>query len=318
MLRRKRPISSSMHYLDQRDCSLRTNCIKMDQIIYMLTFISRIKENSSHVTLLTSISTTEVMNHAGVQRKLLSTVPKKLTISQALMYVRCLSTLKLRGIELGKGKHYKPNHIQPLAGGQGLATPVTSWLHATRGSNILRLLEGEDLTKIVKEFPQYVFGYKKLKGDIEAFKEDEKIDERDELPGELPNPWGKRMFVDTDIKKCHYWVYSSSPNKGKTTGFLEPIYQNYKAYWHDQTEPYWSISRETEIIIMDELQRGQIKAAKLNMICNGKAKYRIFEGGNISLNAKPLVIICSNFSIKEVFPYQYELVSSRFIEINVE
>lgn len=179
-------------------------------------------------------------------------------------------------------------------------------------------MDGGNLEQIVQEFPQYLFGYKKLKADIEEYKEDIKTDERDDLPSELPNPWGQRMLVDTDNKRCHYWVYSTQPNRGKTTGFLEPIHKQFKAYWHDQTEPYWAIPKKTEIIIMDELARGQIKAQKLNMICDGMAMFRIFQGGNIRLNQKPLVVICSNFSIDEVFPYAKELVHKRFNEINVD
>lgn len=181
-----------------------------------------------------------------------------------------------------------------------------------------RILEGTELTTIVEEFPQYIFGYKKLKTDIEEYKEDKRIDQRDELPGELPNPWNKRMPVDLDNKKCHYWVYSHEPDRGKTTAFLEPIYENYKACWKDQTEPYWTIAKDTEIIIFDEIERGHLKHSALNMICNGKKEYRLFQGGNIKLPRKPLVIICSNFSIKEVFPYAYKLVEIRFIEICVD
>lgn len=163
-----------------------------------------------------------------------------------------------------------------------------------------------------------LFGYKKLKQDLEEYKEDTRIDQRDDMPSELPNPWNKRLSVDTDNKKCHYWVYSKSPNRGKTTGFLEPIYRQFKACWKDQSEPYWTITKDTEIIIFDEVRPGDFKASNLNMICNGHKEFRIFQGGSIKLNQKPLVIICSNFSIQEVFPKMYELVESRFIEINVD
>lgn len=181
-----------------------------------------------------------------------------------------------------------------------------------------RIIEGAQLTAVVEEFPQYIFGYKKLKQDIEEYKQDKIIDERDDLPADLPNPWGIRMPVDTDNKQCHYWVYSKQPNKGKTTGFLEPIHSKHKAYWKDQTEPYWNIPKDTEIIIFDEFQTGQMKASEMNMICDGKKEFRIFMGGERRLDCKPLVIVCSNYSIKEVWPNMYTLVSARFNEINVD
>lgn len=180
------------------------------------------------------------------------------------------------------------------------------------------MLEGESLHGIVREEPALLFGYKKLKSDVEAYQEDSKVDERDDLPNELPNPWGKRMFVDLDNKKCHYWVYSKEPNRGKTTAFLEPLFKDYRCCWKDQTEPYWTINKQTEVIIFDEVKKGDFRAQKLNMIANGHAEFRIFQGGNLVLGYKPLVVICSNYSIDEVFPFENKLIHSRFIEVNVD
>lgn len=60
-----------------------------------------------------------------------------------------------------------------------------------------------------------------------------------------------------------------------------------------------------------------MKAQSLNTLCDGFYKFRIFLGGEITLSEKPLVVICSNFSILEVFPYMSTLVYARFNEIDV-
>jgi len=179
------------------------------------------------------------------------------------------------------------------------------------------LLQGESLSGLVQEFPAMVWGYKKLKADLEEVKMDLKIDERDDLPAELPNPWGIRMPLDLDNKRCHYWVYSTCPNRGKTSLFLEPIHQKFRAIWKDQREPYWTIPASTEAIIFDEVMSGDFKAGDLNSICDGHKEFRVFQGGCIRLDHKPLVIVCSNYSIKTVFPFQHALVYSRFTEIDV-
>lgn len=180
-----------------------------------------------------------------------------------------------------------------------------------------RILEGAKLTDIVQEFPQLVFGYKRLKEDVALIQADLLKDERDDLPAELPNPWGFKMPVDTDNKQCHFWVWSRVPNRGKTTGFLNPIHEKFKSYWKDQTQPYYDIRRDTELIIFDEVRKGQFKSSELNMICDGHKEYRIFQGGNIRLLNKPLVVIASNFPINEVFPFDFALVQARFIEYEI-
>lgn len=179
------------------------------------------------------------------------------------------------------------------------------------------LIQGRALTEVVEQNPTMLFGYKKLKTDVEEFRMDRATDQRDDLPCFLDNPWGKQMPVDTDYKRCHYWVYSKEPNRGKTTAFLLPLLKKYKAILKDQREPYWKLPVDTEMILFDEVMKGDFKAQDLNRICDGTKEFRIFQGGCITLLNKPLLVICSNFSINEVFPFMNNLVHSRFNEIEI-
>lgn len=182
-----------------------------------------------------------------------------------------------------------------------------------------RIIEGEDLDEIVKEHPELIFGYKRLREDIEEYKVSTNRKTRElEIPNEVPNPWNKTFLVDTDNKKCHYWFYSTIPNKGKTTGVILPLIRTHSAVLFDPQATYHEITEDTKCIVLDEVKKGSIKYDVLNQICDGTKKFRIFMKGYISLQEKPLVVICSNFSIDEVFPFKNELVHARFNEYIVD
>lgn len=181
-----------------------------------------------------------------------------------------------------------------------------------------RIMQGEDFMEVLKDFPEYIKGYARLKQDVEQFQKD--MQEKGavfELPAELPNPWNKTFLVDTDNKKCHFWFHSQIPNKGKTTGVIEPLLRNHNAYLFNPKGTYHEIRKSTKVICIDEFSIGQMKAQSLNTLCDGYYKFRIFMGGEIQLDEKPLVVICSNFSINEVFPYMNNLVHARFYEYDV-
>ena len=92
-----------------------------------------------------------------------------------------------------------------------------------------RLIEGnEPLHKIVEEEPQLLFGLTKLKADLDTYKR-LKSNDKPDLPATLPNPWEQDLPVHTDRKCRHYWIWSNKPNLGKTTKFLTPLSQQYRA-----------------------------------------------------------------------------------------
>lgn len=181
-----------------------------------------------------------------------------------------------------------------------------------------RIMAGEDFMQVIQDFPQFIKGYQRLKTDVEAYikdVEERKVDRS--LPSEVPNPWDQRFFVDTDVKRCHFWFYSAQPNKGKTSGVIEPLIRHHHAYLFNPKSTYHEVRKGTKIICIDEFSIGQMKAQSLNTLCDGFYKFRIFMGGEITLDEKPLVIICSNYSINEVFPFMNNLVHARFNEYDV-
>lgn len=149
---------------------------------------------------------------------------------------------------------------------------------------------------------------------LAALKEEELKPDADAF---IDTPWGFKIEVDIDKKKCHYWLYSHEPNQGKTT-FGEMLTEKYRAAFYHYSEIFQNqIIPQTEILILDEY-RGQLKISELNQICDGK-KYFSHKGKpNFMLNTKPMVIVLSNRTIQEIYKNAQDvsLVYARFTEIN--
>jgi len=179
-----------------------------------------------------------------------------------------------------------------------------------------RLLEGEELVKIVQENPKLLFGYQRLKNDLQFYIKDVEESKIElDLPAEVPNPWGLRLEVDTDRKQCHYWFYSSIPSRGKTTGVIMPLIKDHQAVLLNPKGTYHAVTRSTRIIVLDELKCKKMSGDTMNALCDGLFEFRRFMEGQFLLKEKALIVVCSNYSIESVFPLEFHLVKTRFIEI---
>lgn len=169
--------------------------------------------------------------------------------------------------------------------------------------------------EILKEYPELIFGYKKLKEDIRQYRID-CGDDREDLPGWLPNPWGKVLCSRGNRKRRHYWIYSRVPNMGKTTGFAKPMYKSYKCLLQAGDFTYWNVFGREQAIILDEYNSAKLGYASLNSMADGTFGYRVFLGGIITLK-DPLIIILSNQPILEMYPHMNTLLYARFNEIEL-
>lgn len=146
-------------------------------------------------------------------------------------------------------------------------------------------------------------------------------DDRMELPQKLETPWNLPLNINLDLKKCHYWIYSTKSNYGKTT-YAQELIKNYKAQtWNSEEKYQPHIVRTTEMIIMDEFsQRNCLTISVLNMLMDGTI-YITAKGVNAwKLDQKPLVIIFSNFSPIEIYSKTPNLPNllARITIINLE
>lgn len=142
------------------------------------------------------------------------------------------------------------------------------------------------------------------------------VDERGSLPVFLPNPWGRVLPSRLSGKKRHYWIFSRVPNRGKTTQFAEPLCKNYRGYLKGGDFSWWSLTGDEEFIVLDEYNSASLKFYSLNCMCDGNFEYRIFMGGLLKL-MKPLIIVLSNQSISDLYPFRNDLLYERFKEIEI-
>lgn len=198
------------------------------------------------------------------------------------------------------------------------------WLNLTtkhqkveKNQDFLQQMLEKGPKKMVEEGTLSLMKLQMAQANLAAYKkiiEEEKIAEsKEDVPAFIDNPWGIPIEVNTEIKKCHYWLYSSMPNLGKTT-WATDLCSKYKAEYWNYLEIYQpQISKHMELIILDEF-RGQLKITQLNSICDGNYW---FTGKNMApwkLDQKAVVIILANRSPGQIYKNMEDiaLISARF------
>lgn len=94
----------------------------------------------------------------------------------------------------------------------------------------------ESLEEVKVDHPELIFGYKRLKADIEEWKRDQLREDKVLCEGFIPNDFEKLMPL-IEGKKRHYWVWSQGPNKGKTT-WLKELDSLYRCSWYSYEEKF--------------------------------------------------------------------------------
>jgi len=191
--------------------------------------------------------------------------------------------------------------------------------HLKRQANVdlLDVLVTKGVKKACQDGDIHISQYDKMSKNIAMYLADGKMEEREELPTELENPWEPAYKVNTDLKKCHLWIYSSVPSVGKTTWALSLMEKYRSEYWNYLEIYQPQILKTTEIVILDEF-RGQLKISQLNMLCDG-TMYLTGKGmTSWKLNSKPVVIVLSNKRPEEIYKNSdTSLIEARFNIIDI-
>jgi len=194
--------------------------------------------------------------------------------------------------------------------------------HMKREKNLfdLNLLMSKGAIKMVKDGDSHYTHLKRVL-EVEAIlRNADKVAqemEKPELPSKLENDWNLNLYIDLDLKKCHFLIFSKQPNRGKTT-FLLSLMKSYRCYMVHLEEKYQDlIYPQVEAILIDEF-RGQLTITQLNSMCDGTYQYPRKGLSPVLLEQKPLVIVCSNRSWEEIYPKNYELVEARFNSFNID
>ncbi|QDJ95243.1 replication-associated protein [Capybara virus 18_cap1_371] len=193
---------------------------------------------------------------------------------------------------------------------------------ATKGSQrreiATKLLEKRSLEELIcQEYPELLFGYTRLKTDYDYFQEVQRVRALPKSFTFLPNPWGLVLRGDCTNKRRHFWIYSTVPNLGKTTGFAQPLLETTRASITAGISQYWNVYPDTSIVILDDYNSASLKWSELNQMADGTYGYRCFMRGVLVLN-KPLIIVLSNLSVVDLYPYRNDTLYARFKEICVD
>lgn len=118
----------------------------------------------------------------------------------------------------------------------------------------------------------------------------------------LDNPWGMRIQCVTSFKQCHHWIYSKTPNRGKTT-WAKWLQSTFRVYRYNSQEVFQdTFDPSAQIILFDEFKEAnKLPIARLNEICDGEYKFPRKGMAAQRTERKPIVIVLSNYSIEESY-----------------
>lgn len=174
-----------------------------------------------------------------------------------------------------------------------------------------KVMNGTQLSDLVVEYPQLMFGYKRFKEDIEEWKRD-KEEAHSDLPLWIPNDWGFLLPL-RDGKKRHWWIYSTQPDRGKTT-WAKRLCQQYRGIIKGGDFTYWNIRGDEQLIILDEYNTARLKWDTLNQLADGTFEFRVFQGGLRRITTRFYVIVLSNQPLSTLYPNMNLFLYARFIE----
>lgn len=142
-------------------------------------------------------------------------------------------------------------------------------------------------------------------------------DPRATLPNWLPNPWGLVIPSRRGIKRRHYWIWSATPNVGKTTLFALPLEKAYRCKIVCGKLSFWPISGQEELLILDDYNHASLKFNELNQMCDGTFTYDRKYSSMVRMS-DPLIIILSNNPIWVLYPNMNQYLYARFNELEVQ
>lgn len=173
-----------------------------------------------------------------------------------------------------------------------------------------RLIDGESVEELVRENPTLVRGFKKLIEDVHVFR-NYCAPKLSRCSGFIPNTFGLNMPL-MSTKQSHYWLWSESPNKGKTT-FLKAIQAQYPSLWYSWTEKYQQAAPYAQFVLLDEYSIGHLTIMTLNSMCDRTFQYPVKGSSPFALPDSTL-LVCGNRSPLDIYDSRHhELIKARFI-----
>lgn len=135
-----------------------------------------------------------------------------------------------------------------------------------------RRLLAEPLSEVMKDEPELIFQYQKLKLNLEEYKRDLARSHLKDCGDFIPNTWDVLLPVMPELKKRHYWIWSREPDRGKTT-WLKSLDNELKCSWITYDEKFQEINKDSQLILLDAYTVPHLKATTLERMCDGTYGY---------------------------------------------
>lgn len=179
-----------------------------------------------------------------------------------------------------------------------------------------RFLDGESPMDILQEHPELFFQADKIDRCLAACSK-WRTPVLPRCTGFIPNTFGHILTVGTS-KDRHYWFWSESPNKGKTT-FLKSIQSQFPSLWYTWIEKYQAPAPKSQFVLLDEYSIAHLTVMQLNQMCDSTYQYPV-KGSTPFALPDSILIVCGNKSPLEVYtdPKNHELIKARFNIINID
>lgn len=173
-----------------------------------------------------------------------------------------------------------------------------------------QLLQGASLPQLVQDFPSALLQYDKLKRNLQLYKADQ-VPLLPRCSTFIPNTFGLVLPVLT-TKQRHYWFWSASPNKGKTT-FLLSLQDQFPCLWYNKEELYQLHTPNAQFVLLDEYTCKPLPVNILNSMCDSTYQYPV-KGSHSFQILSSIVIVCGNRSPFDLYQESFhELLKARFL-----
>lgn len=118
--------------------------------------------------------------------------------------------------------------------------------------------------------------------------------------GFIPNRLGLNMPYVLDDKQAHYWLWSTSPNTGKTT-FLQELSKFHECIFYNYREPYQKVQEHTQFVLFDEYTRERVTVEDLNAMCDGFYQWPVKFGQPVKTTQKAVIIVTGNCHPSDIY-----------------
>jgi len=193
--------------------------------------------------------------------------------------------------------------------------PVKEKLQAAESKKSLSgklLLSGTPILEIINTYPEYAHDARKLAAE-QKFIESLRAPVLPRCTGFIPNSFGIIMpLLPKSEKKRHYWYWSASPDKGKTT-WLKSIYSQFPSFFYNSHEKFQNPSSQAQFVLHDEYSWAKLPVTTLNEMCDGTYQYSVEQGFSYFLE-DPIILVCGNKSPMDIYsPEYHDLIKARFV-----